>query len=394
MRAALNPFSPGSGLRPPALVGRSTEIEAFDVTVERVSHGLPSRGMILSGLRGVGKTVLLNELRRRAENSDWFVVSLEARPDEIGASSARETLAREITAQARQFTRGKALTARVKAALATVSAFNAKIGPGGIDLGVQLAQGRADSGQIDVDLPELVQDLCAALKEEGRAFGLFIDELQDLDDDLLRALLVTQHQAGQRDWPFFLIGAGLPHLPGVLAEARSYAERLFDYRRIAQLLEPEATKALIDPVVNHDVTFEQTALRLLLDASAGYPYFLQEYGRAAWDVAPGPAITKDDARDAVIVGLQRLDEGFFRARWDRATRSERRMLIAMAPDGEGPSSSSEVARRMEIRPSSLGPYRARLISKGLVYSPEHGKVAYTVPGMSDYVHRHREDFDV
>lgn len=393
MRAALNPFNPGSGLRPPALVGRATEIEAFEVTIERTGRELPSRGLILSGLRGVGKTVLLNELRRRAEDANWFVVSLEARPDEAGASSARETLAREVTAQARQFTRSR-LTDKVKAALSTVSAFNAKIGPGGIDLGVQIARGRADSGQIEVDLPELVQDLCAALSEEGRAFGLFIDELQDLDPDLLRALLVTQHQAGQRGWPFYLIGAGLPHLPGVLAEARSYAERLFDYRTIAQLPRAEATKALTDPVVQHDVTFEPSALQLLLDASAGYPYFLQEYGRAAWDVAPGPGITKEDAHDAVILGLQRLDAGFFRARWDRATRSERRMLIAMAADVEGPSSSSEVARRMEIRPSSLGPYRASLIGKGLVYAPEHGKVAYTVPGMSDYVHRHREDFDV
>jgi hypothetical protein len=275
--------------------------------------------------------------------------------------------------------------------LQSVTAFNIKVGASGIDLGVELEAGRADSGDIEVDLPELVQDLCAALQEDGSAFGLFIDEVQDLDPLLLRALLVTQHQAGQRRWPFFLIGAGLPHLPGILAETRSYAERLFDYRTIARLPDPEARAALVDPVTKHDVSFDPGALQLLLDASGGYPYFLQEYGRAAWEVAAGPVITLDDARASAVIGLERLDAGFFRSRWNRATPSERRLLVAMAEDGFGPSSSSEIARRMDLKPNSLGPYRANLINKGLVYAPDHGQLAYTVPGMDAYVQRHRED---
>jgi hypothetical protein len=366
-------------------------LEALDVLVERTRNGLDGRGIILSGLRGVGKTVLLNEMRFRAEEAGWFAVNLEARPDNAGAQSARRILAREITTQARQLSRRKAITDRVRTALQSVTAFNIKVGASGIDLGVELEAGRADSGDIEVDLPELVQDLCAALQEDGSAFGLFIDEVQDLDPLLLRALLVTQHQAGQRRWPFFLIGAGLPHLPGILAETRSYAERLFDYRTIARLPDPEARAALVDPVTKHDVSFDPGALQLLLDASGGYPYFLQEYGRAAWEVAAGPVITLDDARASAVIGLERLDAGFFRSRWNRATPSERRLLVAMAEDGFGPSSSSEIARRMDLKPNSLGPYRANLINKGLVYAPDHGQLAYTVPGMDAYVQRHRED---
>jgi hypothetical protein len=393
VKSALNPFNPGSGLRPPALVGRNAELGALDLIVERAAHGLSNRGIMLSGLRGVGKTVLLNEMRSRAEAAGWFTVNLEARPDNAGSASARRILAREITAQARKLRRGKAVSDRAKAALAAVSSFNLQFGSSGIDLGVELTPGRADSGDIEIDLPELVQDLCAALAEQGSAFGLFIDEMQDLDHELLRALLVAQHQAGQRGWPFYLIGAGLPHLPGVLAESRSYAERLFDYRTVSRLADEEATAALEDPVDPHGVSFAPEAIGIFLGASGGYPYFLQEYGRAAWEVSAGPIITLDDATSSVMLGLERLDAGFFHSRWNRATRSERRLLVAMAEDDNAPSSSSEIARRIGIKPTSLGPYRANLINKGLLYAPDHGVLAYTVPNMADYVKRHREDLD-
>lgn len=391
MLATQNPFNPGSGLRPPALVGREAELDALDVVITRTARGLSSRGIVLSGLRGVGKTVLLNEMRGRAETAGWFVTGLEARGDAAGATSVRRVLARDISAAARGLSRRRAITDRMRQALESITAFNLKVGTGGIDLGVEVRSGRADSGDIEVDLTELVHDLSLALQEESSAFGIFIDEMQDLDRELLRALLVTQHQAGQRGWPFFIIGAGLPHLPGVLAETRSYAERLFDYRTISRLPDSDAAKALVEPVRNHDADLDNDALTILLRASGGYPYFLQEYGRAAWEVAPGPIITSADAGASIVVGLERLDAGFFHSRWNRATPSERRMLAAMAADGEGPSASSDVARRMGIKPTSLGPYRASLISKGLVYAPEHGQVAYTVPNMAAYVQRHRED---
>lgn len=393
MRAALNPFSPGSGLRPPALVGRNDELETLATLIERSANGLNSRGIVLNGLRGVGKTVLLNEMRARAEDAGWFVVTLEARPDDAGQAGARQTLAREISAQARQLRSRLSISERVKKALGAVTAFNVTLGTTGIDLGVEVAVGRADSGSIEIDLPELVQDLCAALAEDNRSFGLFIDELQDLDRDLLSALLATQHQSGQRGWPFYLISAGLPHLPGILADVRSYAERLFDYCAVTRLPRDVAAAAFVEPLTPRGVSIAAPALQLLVDASDGYPYFIQEFGRAAWEVSPGPQIEFADARDAVALGLERLDQGFFRSRWERATPAERRMLIAMALDVDGPSSSSDVARRMELAASSLGPYRARLIQKGLVYSPEHGRVAFTVPGMAEFVHRHREEID-
>ncbi len=391
MQSALNPFSPGSGLKPPALVGRDEQLGAMDVTIRRSHAGMPCRGIVLTGLRGVGKTVLLNEMHDRAEDAGWFVVSLEARVDPPGSSSVRRALARDIAVAARRLRHQHGLTDRIRRALEAVASFNLKFGVSGIDLGVQAAPGRADSGDLEVDLPELIADLAIALAEHRSSFGLFIDEMQDLDSDLIRALLVAQHRCGQRGWPFYLMGAGLPNLPTVLASARSYAERLFDYRTIGTLTPAQAALALTQPAAHHDVTFDPAALHTLFAASGGYPYFLQEYGWAAWESAAGPQITQSDAATAVTLGRQRLDSGFFLSRWNRATPAERRALVAMAEDGDRPSESGEVARRMGIRPSSLGPYRARLIAKGLVYAPDHGLLAYTVPGMAGFVHRHREE---
>ncbi len=345
---------------------------------------------MLTGLRGVGKTVLLNEMHRMAEDFDWLTVRLEARREETGARAVRRNLARDLVVAARKYTRTR-LSARMRAALGTISAFNAKIGATSIELGVELNHGRGDSGDVEVDLVELVQDVAAALGEQGRAFAVFIDEMQDLDGETLGALIAAQHAANQRDLPFYIVGAGLPNLPRVLTETRSYAERLFDYRSIGQLDRTESARALAEPAERLGATYAPAALDVLLDAAGGYPYFLQEYGQAAWSVAADRSISEDDARAAVEYGTEQLDGGFFRSRWSRATRSERRMLAAMAADGEGPSATGPVAERMQLKPKSLGPYRAALIQKGLVYAPEHGQVAFTVPGMAAFVHRHRED---
>jgi hypothetical protein len=392
MKAALNPFSPGSGRRPPALVGRDDELDAIDVIIERTANGMGSRGILLTGLRGVGKTVLLNEMQSRAEAAGWFVVYMEARMGRAGQASARQSLARTIAVQARHLMPLAKTYDVIKRALQSVTAFNAKVGASGIDLGVQVAPGRGDSGDIEVDLPEVIEDLSRALSSVGKGFMLFIDELQELDEELLRAIIVTQHRAGQGDrWPFFLVGAGLPNLHRLLPETVSYAERLLDPRTIGKLGARDAAAALVGPLAQQDVTIEDAALAMLMRQADGYPYFLQEYGQAVWEVAEGPDITEADATVAVSLGLERLDAGFFRSRWERATKAERRLLVAMAEDGDGPSLSSEVAKRMSLKPTSLGPYRANLINKGLIYAPEHGEVAYTVPGMADYVHRHRED---
>ena len=387
-----NPYSPGSGRRPPELVGRQRELGAFDTLAARVGYGMGDRGIVLTGLRGVGKTVLLNEMHRRAEAADWLTVRLEARRDEHGAKTVRRALARELVVAARKLTR-TTLTGRMRDALGTISSFNAKIGATSIELGVDIRRGRADSGDVEVDLLELVEDVASALGESRRGFALFVDEMQDLDAETLGALIAAQHAASQRDWPFYVVAAGLPHLPRVLTETRSYAERLFNYRPIGKLARDEADHALREPAERLGVEYEPDALERLLDATGGYPYFIQEFGQTAWNLAPDRVITTADAAAAVLYGTEQLDTGFFRSRWERATRSERRMLYAMASDGEGPSSTAAVAHRMSLQTSSLGPYRAALISKGLVYAPEHGQIAYTVPGMAAYIDRHHEDLD-
>lgn len=392
MDPALNPYSPGSGRRPPELVGRTGELEAFDTLRARVGNGLGDRGIVLTGLRGVGKTVLLNEMHASADKFGWLTVRIEARRDAAGVQAVRRVVARELVVAARKLARQK-LSERMRQALGTISSFNAQIGATGISLGVDLSHGRADSGDVDVDLLELVEDVSIALGESRRAFGVFIDEMQDLDESTMGALIAAQHLANQRNWPFYVIAAGLPNLPRVLTDARSYAERLFNYRPIGQLSREEATQALRDPAVRLGARFSAGALDLLLDAAGGYPYFIQEYGQAAWNLASGKTIERDDAAAAVQFGTEQLDAGFFQSRWDRATPSERRMLYAMAQDDEGPSSTSAVAQRMGIRITSLGPYRANLMAKGLVYAPEHGQVAFTVPGMAGYVARHHDGVD-
>lgn len=390
MEAGLNPFSPGSGLRPPELVGRAAEIEAFDTVVARTRNRLHDRGIVLTGLRGVGKTVLLNEMYRHAQRLEWLCIRIEARREGDDGSNARRALARDLVVSARKYSGGPS-TDGMQRALQSISSFNSSLGATNLSLGVDFESGRADSGDFEVDALELVEDVCSSLAHTGRAFAIFIDELQDLDKTTLGGLIAAQHLAGQQGWPFFIIGAGLPNLPRVLSDERSYAERLFTYRSIGQLTHDDASRALTDPVERLGAGFEDAALDVILKASGGYPYFVQEYGQAIWNLATEKTFSEDDARAAVALGLERLDTGFFRSRWERATPAERRFLRAMADDDDESSATASVARRLGLKPSSLGPSRAGLLSKGLVYSPEHGRIAYSVPGMARYVKRHHLD---
>lgn len=389
MDAALNPYSPGSGRRPEPLVGREVELGAFDTLVARTRTGRGDRGIVLTGLRGVGKTVLLNEMQTYASKFDWMTVRIEARRDSEGAAVARRALARGLVAAARRLD-PDTRTARMKRAMQTIGAFNASVGATQVSLGVDFVGGRGDSGDVELDILELVEDLSQALANSGEAFGLFIDEMQDLDSATLGALIAAQHTANQQNWPFYIIGAGLPNLPRVLTETRSYAERLFNYRAIGQLPLETARTALTGPAERLGARYAPDAQDIILDASGGYPYFIQEFGQAVWNVATSKIFSAEDAEAAVQFGIEHLDAGFYRARWDRATPSERRFLLAMADDRDEPSQTSAVAARMGLKPTSLGPSRATLMSKGLIFAPEHGQVAYTVPGMAAYVTRHPE----
>jgi hypothetical protein len=280
---------------------------------------------------------------------------------------------------------------RIKKALRTFSNFTVKVDETGtwsfgLDLSDQPDAG-ANTGNLELDLGQLGRDLSAAAAEGGHGLALLVDEAQDLRDDELTALCALAHQAGQRGWPLIVGLAGLPSLPRVLSEAKSYSERLFTFHLIGKLDPVAAHEALTEPAGQEDVEWTDDAVQYVVEETGGYPYFLQEYGQATWNVADGPSLDLADARLGASVGQNHLDTGFYRSRWERATPAQRAYLRAMAPDGEGPSSSSEVARRLGKTPTKLGPARDALIKKGLIYAPEHGQIAFTVPRMADFIDR-------
>ncbi len=395
MDAAANPYTPGAGMVPVALVGRTGEIEAVRALADRVGNGLASRSLMLHGLRGVGKTVLLRTLQRELDAREWLTLSVEAQRDSDARAVARQHLERGLLAGARRLaSRSERAGEKLRTALGTISSFSLSVGAGvslGID--VQPARGRADSGQLEFDLPELIQDIAPVLDERHIGFAVFVDEIQDLETSTLTALLSAQHQAAQNQWPFYVFGAGLPSVPSVLAEARSYAERQFEYREIGRLDDPDARNAYLDPARAKGAGLTTDAIDRLVRVSGGYPYFIQELGHQAWQIAPGPTmITGDDARLAADAGLDALDSGFFRARWQRATKAEQRFMRAMAVDEDAPSTLTALVDRLDKRkPSDLSVARRDLIAKGLIYASARGELAFTVPHMASYINRRHLD---
>jgi len=358
--------------------------------IARVARGNVGRGLVLSGLRGVGKTVLLNELANQAEAAGWIVAIVEAHP----SGTSREPFALQLARSMRSSLRAAGFKYKASGvlhdAMATFKSFTLTLDPtGAVSAGIEAdpSRGRGDSGYIATDISDLAADLAAAAKDNHTGVGVFIDEMQHTDQDVLAALCAAVHNAAQRNLQFYVIGAGLPSLPGVLSTAATYAERMFEYRTIEHLDAADSRRVLTDPANTEGVQWEDAATTLIANEANGYPYFLQEYGRAAWDVAPGPTITYSDVLIAITDGREALDAGFFHSRWAQATPAERQYLSAMAEDGLGPSLSNEIANRLGRTIQSLGPTRANLIAKGLIYSPEHGQVSYTVPGMADFVTR-------
>lgn len=387
MQLELNPYNPGSGAQPMHLAGRDAEIAAFDLLIVRTKRHLQSRPMVLSGLRGVGKTVLLRRLKGLADHHGWITIKLEARKGESAQQEARKVIAAELQSAVRRLLPLIQAGDYIRKALSTVTSFTATAGVKGISLGVAMDPTRSSTGHLEIDLKDLVEDLGAALKKQRSGFAIFIDEMQDLDDELLGALIAAQHHANQEQLPFFVIGAGLPNLPGRLAEIRSYAERAFDYRIIGKLSVEATRDAFTQPARSVGQHYSDDALDMMIEASGMYPYFVQEFGSAMWESALKSPFTRDDAEAAVTLGREKLDAGFFVARWQRSTKAERRFLQAMAQDGEGPSSTGDIAAKMGKKPTALGPARATLIEKGLIYSPEYGQVAFTVPGMAGFISR-------
>ncbi|WP_026409077.1 ATP-binding protein [Actinomyces dentalis] len=387
MQAALDPYTPGSGKPPQALIGRDNDIDALDTLIVRAARGLgPARPLLLTGLRGVGKTVLLNAMMDRVTEADWFAVKIEASSGRAGAVRARRAIAAGLVRASMAYKARSALAA-VGRMLSTVSSFSVSLGIDSFSLGVERDPVRASTGNLDLDFQDVVADVSRVLGEERVAFAILVDEMQDLDGELLAALITTQHEASQRNWNFYVIGAGLPSLPGRLATAKSYAERMFLVRQIGRLSDAESRRVLVEPAERMGARFEEEALTHLVRISGRYPYFLQEFGSAIWRTSPRSPFTGADARRAEAVGLAQLDAMFFSSRWERITPAEREYLGAMAEEAGESTASAAIAVRLNRSVQSLGPARANLISKGLIYVPQRGRIAFTVPGFGQYIAR-------
>jgi AAA ATPase domain len=378
-----NPYAPGAGQRPPELAGRDKEIAQFEVVLERVARGRPERSMVLTGLRGVGKTVLLNAFRSMAMQRLWGTGKFEARPDQ----SIRRPIGGALHMAVRELAPRHRAPQRIDDFLSVLKAFLARdprAAKGGaalsqLGIDVPMARGRADSGDLEIDLTELLTDAAAVAADLGVGIALFIDEMQDIPGPDVSALCAACHELSQNGGPLIVVGAGLPHLPSVLSASKSYSERLFRYVSIDRLDRDAADFALLAPARREGADFDPAALDALYEAADGYPYFVQAYGKVTWDVAATSPVTPGDVQVAAPLAAGELAVGFFGSRYERATPAEREYMRAMALLGDEPVPTAQVADELGRKPSSVSPARDSLIKKGLIYSSERGLIAFTVP---------------
>ncbi|NUR07349.1 MAG: ATP-binding protein [Nocardioidaceae bacterium] len=391
-----NPYAPGAGQRPPELAGRDRQLQQFEVTLERVAAGRPERSMVLSGLRGVGKTVLLNALRGLAVQRAWGTGKLEARPDQslrLPLAQAVHAAVRELAHRHRDPDRVEAVTGVLKAFALRTRLEDRKGVRWQPPTDVPATRGRADSGDLELDLVELFTDVADLARDLGVGIALFVDEMQDVRTEELAALCGACHEISQQGAPLVVVGAGLPHLPVALAASKSYAERLFRYVVVDRLPREMADRALLVPAGTEDVGYTPDALDELYAMTDGYPYFVQAYGKVTWDAAVASPIEVSDVAEAAPEAEAELAVGFFGARYDRATPAERDYMRTMAElaahheDGAVPT--ADVAKSLGRKPQSLSPARDGLIKKGLVYSSERGTVAFTVPHFGRFLRTQR-----
>lgn len=382
-----NPYAPGAGAPPPELAGRDALIEQVRIATERVRIGRQAKSVLMIGLRGVGKTVLLDRMRQDAEAAGMETIRIEA-PE---GRSLPAMLAPQIRLALLRLSRrdkAKDLASRGLRALAGF-AKSLKLKYADLEVGIDLdpEPGLADNGDLETDLQALLEAAGRAAQADGTALVLFIDELQYVPEEQLASLVTALHRCAQQQVPVVLVGAGLPQLPGQMGRAKSYAERLFAFPFIGPLDAIAARDALEVPAAALGVRYEPAATEAIIKATEGYPYFLQEWGKHAWDVAPRSPITVDDVDIAATVAVAALDESFFRVRFDRLTLAEKRYLRAMAAIGPGPHRSGDIADALGRKVTTLGPTRAQLIEKGMVWSPNHGDTAFTVPMFDAYLRR-------
>ncbi|MDN3566029.1 ATP-binding protein [Paeniroseomonas aquatica] len=380
-----NPFAPGAGSRPPELAGRTAILEAGKISCGRAVQGRSARSIMLLGLRGTGKTVLLNEIGRQAEQQGLLVSKVE--------SPEGESLARLIYPEMRKVMRSlsgieaaKQITTRgLKGLQNFASIFKIEIA--GVEVGVEPELGLADTGDLQYDLPDLFTLIGKAAKAAERGWLLLIDEVQYLSEADLSALIVALHRMSQEGLPVLLVGAGLPQVARLAGEAKSYAERLFQYPAVGALDPASARQAIEKPIVDEDATITAEALKVIIERTRGYPFFLQEWASVIWNNAEGPEINFEDADRSYPETLASLDEGFFKVRIDRLTKAEVQFVKAMAQLGDGPYAMADIAKKMNRTQKSLGPSRANIISKGMIYSTDHGYLDFTVPLFAEFMQR-------
>jgi len=386
-----NPFAPGAGNNPPEMAGRERTLEDARIALKRIRAGKHARGQFLLGLRGVGKTVLLNRIEYLASQEKYQTIVLEAPEDQKLVQMLVPRL-RALLLRLSRIERSKEMANRsMKVLRAFAGVFKVTIGE--MEFGVGSEPGTADSGNLEIDLPELFQTVLEAAKGADEAVALFIDEVQYLSTKDLSALIVAVHRMSQKQLPFILFGAGLPQLAALAGEAKSYAERLFNYPEIGALEEGAAREAIVAPLEKEGVAIEPQALDLMVRQTQGYPYFLQEWGYHTWEVASASPITPNDVTQATNQALRALDQGFFRVRLDRLTPKERSYVRAMAELGPGPHRSGEIAQVLKSEVTAVGPLRNGLIKKGMIYSPKHGDTAFTVPMFDQFLLRSMPDWN-
>lgn len=382
-----NPFSPGAGSPPPELAGRDGILEQAHVLLGRVRLKRPEKSILMTGLRGVGKTVLLNEIERMAIADGYRTILVEAHEDKPLALLLVPHLRRILFDLDRIAGAGD----KARRGLAVLKSFigGIKITVGDVEFGLDTdpERGAADSGDLEIDLPNLFVAVAEAAEERHTSVAILIDEIQYLNSTELSALIMAMHKMQQRQLPLALIGAGLPILPGLAGDSKSYAERLFSFPDIGPLAEAEAAKALKDPVAAAGELFDDEAITEIYRLTQGYPYFLQEWGYQSWNHAAASPITLKIIEETTALVARRLDENFFRVRFNRLTPREKMYLRAMAELGSGPYRTADIADFLGVKMTTLGPVRASLIKKGMIYSPSHGDMAFTVPLFNKFMLR-------
>lgn len=382
-----NPYAPGAGTPPPELAGRDALLETVRIALERVRLGLPTKSILMVGLRGVGKTVLLDRMRDDAEAAGLQTIRIEA-PE---GRSLPAILAPQLRQSLLRLSRVAAATAIAQRALRGLAGFakSLKVKYEDIEVGFDFdpEPGLADNGDLEHDLMALLEVVGAAAKAADTALVLFVDELQYVEESQLAALITALHRTAQRRLPVVLVGAGLPQLRGQMGHAKSYAERMFEFPELGPLTDDEARSAIAKPAADRDVAIADQALDQIIARTRGYPYFLQEWGKHAWDAAQASPISAADIDAASQSAVAALDESFFRVRFDRLTPLEKRYLRAMAQLGPGPHRSGDIAEQLQRSVTSLGPTRAQLIAKGMIWSPNHGDTAFTVPLFDEFMRR-------